>query len=394
VKLLKIKVILVITFYLILSPCLLVHAKETPSTQQWPKITKQHWGEFNNQPIWLFQLTNINDMKVRLTNFGAYVQAIEVPDKNGDFNDIMLGYNSAEQYVNDCCYSGATVGRFANRIKDGRFSYANTSYQLTTNNGGVNKVNHNHGGRIGFNKKLWQVSRSDSAVVLTYSSADGEQGYPGKLVVSAMFELTNNNEFIISYSAYTNKPTPINIIPHLYFNLNGNGQGTIENHQLQINGDYITEVEPYLTATGRLLPVKNTPFDFIKMKAISKDIRTAHPQLKLAGGQDKQYGGYDHNWVLNDYDGNMRQQAVLFEENSGRKLTISTTQPGLQVYTGNFMNGTVTGKNGKLMENRSGLAIEPQHFPDSPNHPHFPNTILLPEQTYLEVSKFHFSTQQ
>jgi len=394
VKTLKTKVILAITFCLFFSKTsLTTQAKEAASVQHWPEITKQHWGQINNQPIWLFQLTNINGMKVRLTNFGAYVQAIEVPDKKGNFNDIMLGYDSAAQYVNDCCYNGATVGRFANRIKHGRYSYANKSYQLTTNNGGVNKVNHNHGGRIGFNKKLWQVSRFDNAVVLTYTSADGEQGYPGMLVVNAKFELTNNNEFIISYSAKTNKATPVNIIPHLYFNLNGDGQGTIESHQLQINADYITEVEPYLTATGRLLPVTNTPFDFRKMKAIARDIRTAHPQLKLAGGQDKEYGGYDHNWVLNDYDGNMRQQAILFEEETGRKLTISTTQPGLQIYSGNFMNGTVIGKKGKLMENCSGLAIEPQHFPDSPNHNNFPSTILLPEQKYLEVTKFHFSVQ-
>ncbi len=392
-KILKIKVILVITFYLSFSPCLFVQTKETPTTQQWPKITKQHWGDFNNHPVWLLQLTNINGMKVRLTNFGAYVQAIEVPDKNGTLNDIILGYDSAEQYVNDCCYNGATIGRFANRIKHGSYSYANKSYQRTTNNGGKDKINHNHGGRIGFNKKLWKVSHDNSAVVLTYTSADGEQGYPGELVVNAKFELTNNNEFIISYSAMTNKPTPVNIIPHLYFNLNGDGQNTIENHQLQINADRITEVEPYLTATGRLLAVEETPFDFRKMKTIAKDIRTPHPQLKLAGGQDKQYGGYDHNWVLHDYDGTMRQQAVLFEEKTGRKLTISTTQPGLQIYSGNFMNGTVKGKRGKLMENRSGIAIEPQHFPDSPNHNNFPNTILLPEQRYLEVTKFHFSVQ-
>jgi len=367
--------------------------KVKSNIQSWPQITQHRWGEFNNQAIWLFELTNINGIKVRLTNFGAYVQAIEVPDKNGAFSDIMLGYDFAEQYVNDCCYNGATVGRYANRIKHGRYSYANKSYQLTTNNGGANKINHNHGGITGFNKKLWQVSRFDSAVVLTYTSADGEQGYPGELVVIAKFELTNNNEFIISYSADTSKATPINIIPHLYFNLNGNGQGTIENHQLEINADYITEIEPYLTATGRLLSVKDTPFDFLKSKSIARDIRIKHPQLKLAGGQDKTYGGYDHNWVLNNYDGKMRQQAILFEPTTGRKITISTTQPGIQVYSGNFMNGTVIGKKGKLMANRSGLAIEPQHFPDSPNHKNFPNTILSPEENYKEVTKFHFSVQ-
>jgi len=394
-KVLRKKVSLAVTFLLILSKTnSMIQAKEMPAIENWPEITKKHWGEVNNQPIWLFQLTNINGIKVRVTNFGAYVQAIEVPDKNGIFKDIILGYDSAKQYVNDCCYNGATVGRFANRIKHGRYSYASFDYQLTTNNGGENKVNHNHGGSIGFNKKLWQVSRFDNAVVLTYTSADGEQGYPGELVVTAKFELTNNNEFIISYAANTSKPTPINIIPHLYFNLNGDGKGTVENHQLQINANYITEVEPYLTATGRLLTVKNTPFDFIKAKKIGRDIRIAHPQLKLADGQDKQYGGYDHNWVLKDYDGNMRQQTTLFEEKTGRKITVYTTQPGLQIYSGNFMNGTVVGKKGKLIENRSGLAIEPQHFPDSPNHKNFPDTILLPEQKYLEASKFHFSVQR
>jgi aldose 1-epimerase len=392
----KTKVILLITFALLLSCSFTTNssqAQESHSLGQWPQVSKRLWGEVNKQPIWLFQLTNINGMKVRVTNFGAYVQAIEVPDKNGIFNDIILGYDSAQQYVNDCCYNGATVGRFANRIKHGRYSFDEQTYQLTTNNGGINKINHNHGGLIGFNKKRWQVSRVDKALVFTYTSADGEQGYPGKLAVQAKFELSNNNEFIITYSATTTKPTPVNIIPHLYFNLNGDGQGNIEDHQLQINANYITEAEPYLTATGKLLPVKDTPFDFTQMKALGRDIKTIHPQLKLAGGQDKQYGGYDHNWVLANYDGKMRQQAVLFEKITGRKLTISTTQPGLQIYSGNFMNGTVKGKKGKLMANRSGVAIEPQHFPDSPNHSHFPNTILLPEQTYLEVNKFHFSVQ-
>ncbi|MFT5297345.1 MAG: aldose 1-epimerase [Colwellia sp.] len=354
------------------------------------EITKVQWGNVEAEPVWLYTLENKNGMKVKVTNWGAYTVAIETEDKHGSFADVILGYDTFEQYFNDCCYNGAVVGRYANRIAKGRFSLNNEDYQLTTNNGGSGKINHSHGGKVGFNKRLWHSRVVNNTIEMTYNSPDGEQGYPGNLTAQLIYQLSENNELSLTFMAISDKATPINLISHAYYNLSGT-VNDIESHVLQINADKITEVGEYLIPTGRFIDVKDTPFNFNQAKEISKDIRKVHPQLKLAGGQDKDFGGFDHNWVLTQEADSDKPNAELYEPISGRLMQVYTTQPGLHVYTGNFMNGSVIGKAGKKMTFRSGVAIETQHFPDSPNNNNFPSTILQPDQTYIEQTVYKFS---
>jgi len=354
------------------------------------EITKEQWGSVNNKAVWLYTLQNKSGMKVKITNWGSYTVSIETADKNGRFADVILGYDTFEQYYNDCCYNGAVVGRYANRISKGRFSLNDVQYQLTTNNGGPNKINHNHGGKIGFNKKLWQSRIIDNTVEMTYVSPDGEQGYPGNMTAQVVYQLSENNEFSLTFMAISDKATPVNLISHAYYNLSGR-DNDIESHQLLIDADRFTEVGEHLIPTGKLLAVKDSPFDFNTAKALGRDIRKTHAQLKLAGGRDKSFGGYDHNWVLNQSATSTSPNAELYEPVSGRLMQVYTTQPGLHVYTGNFMNGSVIGKSGKPMKFRSGVAIETQHFPDSPNNDHFPSSILLPKKVYIEQTVYKFS---
>ncbi len=359
------------------------------------QISKQQWGSVDGKPIWLYTLANKGGMKVQVTNWGAYTVSIVTEDKKGNFADVILGYDSFEQYHQDCCYNGAIVGRYANRIAKGQFSIDNQKYQLTTNNGGPNKVNHNHGGTIGFNKHLWQSEIKQNAIEMTYLSVDKEQGYPGNLSVKLTYSLSENNDLKLVFLATTDKTTPINLISHAYYNLSGSNKN-IEQHQLTIDADEITQVEQYAIPTGKFISVENTPFDFRKTKAVGRDIRVKHAQLKLAGGQDNA-GGYDHNWVLNNtnsqLNGQLREVASLYDPTSGREMIISTTQPGLHLYTGNFMNGSVMGKKGKKINFRSGLALETQHFPDSPNQPDFPSTLLTPDSVYQQTTIYKFTTK-
>jgi len=352
------------------------------------EVTKVQWGSVNDQAVWLYTLQNKNGMKVKITNWGSYTVSIETVDKNGLFADVILGYDTFEQYYNDCCYNGAVVGRYANRIAKGRFSLNDVQYQLTTNNGGPNKVNHNHGGKVGFNKKLWQSRIVDNTVEMTYLSPDGEQGYPGNMTAQVVYQLSENDELSLTFMAISDKATPVNLISHAYFNLSGKPTD-IESHILQINADKMTEVGEFLIPTGRVIDVIDTPFNFTQAKAIGTDIRKLHPQLQLAGGLDKNFGGYDHNWVLNKKSN--KAHAELYEPTSGRMMQIYTTQPGMHIYTGNFMNGSVIGKAGKRMNFRSGVAIETQHFPDSPNNEHFPSSILQPHKAYVEQTVYKFT---
>ncbi len=354
------------------------------------EIVKEQWGKAEGKPVWLYTLENKNGMKVKVTNWGAYTVAIETEDKYESFADVILGYDTFAQYYNDCCYNGAVVGRFANRIAEGKFSLNGAQYQLTTNNGGPNKVNHNHGGKIGFNKRLWQSRVVNNTIEMTYHSFDGEQGYPGNLRAKVIYQLSEDNELSLTFNATTDKATPVNLISHAYYNLSGKA-GDIESHQLKIDADKITEAGAYLVPTGNFLDIEQTPFDFRHAKTIGTDIRQYHPQLQLAGGRDKEFGGYDHNWVLNANVDN--PNAELYDPDSGRLMQVYTTQPGLHVYTGNFMNGSVIGKSGNKMNFRSGVAIETQHFPDSPNHEHFPTTILQPEQVFSEKTVYKFSVK-
>lgn len=361
------------------------------------QISKQQWGEIDGEPVWLYTLKNKQGMKVQVTNWGAYTVSVITKDKQGNFSDVILGYDSFEQYHQDCCYNGAVVGRYANRIAKGQFSIDGEHYQLTTNNGGPNKVNHNHGGKIGFNKRLWQSEIKQNAIEMTYFSADKEQGYPGNLSVTLTYSLSEENELKLEFSATTDKTTPINLISHAYYNLSGShlsqAYENIEQHQLKINADSITEAGQYLIPTGKFLSVENSPFDFRQTKTIGKDIRVKHEQLKLAGGQEKT-GGYDHNWVLNNTNGKLKEVASLYEPTSGREMIISTTQPGLHLYTGNFMNGSVIGKKGRKVNFRSGLALETQHFPDSPNQENFPSTLLNPNSVYQQTTVYKFTIKE
>jgi aldose 1-epimerase len=353
-------------------------------------ITKSVWGEVDGKKVYLYELKNANQMRVKITNWGGYIQSIIVPDKKGVFDDVLLGYDSWPQYYNDCCYSGPIVGRFGNRIAEGRFSIDGEKYQLVTNNGGQNNDKHHlHGGLKGLHKRLWDAEIKDGKLLLSYLSKDGEEGYPGNLNITVIFSLNDNNEFKIEYIAKTDKKTPVNLTWHPYINLTGTAE-SIEDHELWINASNVTEVDSDLIPTGKFLSVSGTPFDFKTFNRVGKNIRKDNAQLRYGGGVDTKYGGYDHNWVLDDYDGSLKHQLSLYEPKSGRLLEIFTTEPGMQFYSGNFMDGSYKGK-GKVINHRSGMALEPQNFPDAPNHANFHNSILSPSGIYETVSMYKFS---
>ncbi|MBU3019170.1 galactose mutarotase [Paraglaciecola agarilytica] len=356
-------------------------------------IREEVWGHYQGQDIKRFTLSNDNGMQVSVTNWGAYVTSILVPDKNGLIEDVVLGYDSAEEYINDCCYNGATVGRFANRIAGGRFQVDGKAVQLSVKQAGGNKGNHAHGGEVGFNKRLWQAKLTANGVEMHYLSPDGEEGYPGNAQVSVRYSLNKDNEFTVHFSASSDKTTPINLISHIYFNLTGYQKRNIEQHKLQVNAHKIVQVKKGLLPTGKLIDVTGTPFDLTSPVALHCPLASMHEQLKLAQGMDKAHGGFDHTWVFDQYDGKLRYQVQLSEPNSGRVLDILTTQPGVHVYTGNFMNGSAKGKQGKLITFRSGVALETQHFADSVNQPGFPNTLLRPGQAYSESTVYRFGSK-
>jgi len=324
-------------------------------------------------------------MGVRLTNYGATVTAIRVPDRNGKVADVALGYDSLEGYVNalDRPYFGAIVGRYGNRIAKGRFHLDGKTYTLAKNNG----ENHLHGGNMGFDKVIWNAKvLSPRSIRFSLLSKDGEEGYPGNLSVRVTYTLENDNALRIDYTATTDKATPVNLTNHTYFNLAGEGSPTILNHELMIAADAFTPVDKGLIPTGEIRNVTGTPFDFRKPKPIGRDIGKSDRQLA--------YGlGYDHNWVLNERPGENALAATLYEPQSGRVLEVFTDEPGLQFYCGNFLDGRLRGKSGKPYLHRSALCLETQHFPDSPNHPAFPSTILRPGQTYKTTTVYRFNTK-
>ncbi len=354
-------------------------------TQSGPKLTvsKEPFGTVEGKQINLYTLKNANGMVVKIMNYGAIVQSILVPDREGKFEDVVLGFDQLEGYVKDHSYFGAIVGRYGNRIARGKFTLDGVEYTLATNNG----ENHLHGGNKGFDKVVWKAKAVKSAdavgVELHYLSKDGEEGYPGNLNVKVTYTLNNKNELKIEYRATTDKPTPVNLTNHSYFNLSGNCKRDILGHRLWINADYFTPVDDGLIPTGEIWSVKGTPMDFTKPTAIGKRINDDYEQLKFGHG-------YDHNWVLNEVDGSLKLQVSLYDPGSGRLMEIFTEEPGLQFYSGNFLDGSIIGKGGVAYQYRYGLCLEPQHFPDSPNHPDFPNTILRPGETYHTVSVYRF----
>ena len=351
------------------------------------KVTVQKYGIADGKEVNLYTFTNTNGMTAKITNYGAIVQSLTAPDKNGKYEDVTLGYDKLEDYINDKSYFGCIVGRFGNRIAKGKFTLDGKEYTLAANNG----PNHLHGGIKGFNKVVWDAEvvvkgKDFGGLKLTYLSKDGEEGYPGNLNCTVIYTLTDQNELRIEYKATTDKPTPVNLTHHSYFNLSGNGKQNILNQELWINADYYTPVDETLIPTGEIAPVKGTPFDFTKPTAIGARINEKNTQLE--------YGhGYDHNWVLNDADGSLKLQASLYDPASGRLMEIYTQEPGLQFYSGNFLDGSITGKYGVKYTRNYCAVLETQHFPDSPNQPDFPSVILKPGQTYHTETVYKFLTK-
>lgn len=337
-----------------------------------------------------YVLGNTNGVELKALTYGGIIRSLRVPDRNGQIEDIVLGYDSLAGYQTDegaAPYFGAIIGRYANRIGEGRFTLDGETYTLATNN----DPNHLHGGKKGFDKREWQAKafECENAVGVTFSrvSPDGEEGYPGALDVQVTYRLTNRNELIIDYWATTDEATPINLTQHTYFNLAGQGAGDILGHRLMINADAFTPVGSTLIPSGEIRPVEGTPFDFTEMKPIGADIDAENEQLCY--GQ-----GYDHNFILTRSEGDSLVLATcVYEPTSGRVMTVYTTKPGLQFYSGNFLDGSLTGKGGAVYSRRAGLALETQHFPNSPNEPGFPSTILRPDETYHSRTAYTFSTR-
>jgi aldose 1-epimerase len=344
------------------------------------KIKKEYFGKTNDgKKVDLFTLTNKNGITLKITNYGGIITSIIVPDKNGKFDDIVLGFNTIDKYLKDHPYFGAIIGRYANRISKAKFLLNGNKYKLAANNG----ENHLHGGIKGFDKVLWkaeEIKRDDEiGVKLSYLSKHGEEGYPGNLSIIVTYLLTNNNELKIKYEAETDKTTFVNLTNHSYFNLRGAGNSDILSHVLTIHADKYTPVDKGLIPTGELKKVKGTPMDFLKPYAIGLRIKKVN-------------GGYDHNFVLNQTKGILSLAARVFEPETGRMIEILTTQPGIQFYSGNFLDGTIKGKNGKQYNKHYGFCLETQHFPDSPNHPKFPSTILKPGEKYIHTTIYKFSS--
>jgi len=333
----------------------------------------------------ILSIKNSGGIKADITDAGAAVQSLVVPDKNGKLGDVVLGFDSPEEYLNkNDPYLGVIVGRYGNRIDEGKFTLGGKSYQVTINDG----TNHLHGGVNGFSKKVWNAEKINNdlgeAVKLVYQSKDMEEGYPGNLTLSVIYTLTDENELRIDYEASTDKETILNPTHHSYFNLTGNPQNTILDQVVMINADKYTPVNKNLIPTGELASVENTPFDFRKPLEVGHHIEDENEQLKFAGG-------YDFNWVLNDYTGSVRKAASVFDRVSGRYMEVFTDQPGIQFYSGNFLNGTVKGKGGIAYHRRCGLCFEAQHFPNSPNEQSFPSTVLKPGEVYKQTTIYKFS---
>ncbi|MEN3337359.1 MAG: aldose 1-epimerase [Acidobacteriota bacterium] len=344
------------------------------------------WGKTQDStPVELYTLTNSHGIEVRAMTYGGIITSIRVPDRSAKIADVVLGFDTLDGYLRDSPYFGAIVGRYGNRIAKGQFTLDGRTYKLAVNNG----PNHLHGGMRGFDKQVWTARPVDGpagvGVAFSRVSPDGEEGYPGNLTATVTYTLTDTNQLIVRYEATTDKATPVNLTQHTYFNLAGTGD--ILGHVLTINADRYTPVDATLIPTGELAPVDGTPFDFRKPTPIGARISQPDPQLKNGNG-------YDHNWVLNRTGEGLQLAARVLEPGTGRTLEVSTTQPGVQFYSGNFLDGTLKGKQGAVYKFRSGFCLETQHYPDSPNHPAFPTTIVKPGEPYSSETVFAFGVQQ
>ena len=336
----------------------------------------------------LFTLTHPSGFSAAITDFAGAVVRLLVPDRAGRLADVTLGFDSVAPYVKDSPFFGALVGRVGNRIAGGQFTLDGRTYTLATNNAPGGIPCHLHGGQRGFDKVLWSAEPTtrdgQPALLLRYTSPDGEEGYPGTLSVAVTYSLTADQGLRIDYTATTDRPTPVNLTNHCYFNLAGAGAGDVLGHEVTLHARRYTPVTAGLIPTGAVTPVAGTPFDFTTPHAIGARIGHNHEQLRFGGG-------YDHNWVLDSADGSLALAATVREPASGRVMDVLTTEPGVQFYTGNFLEGQVPGKSGAAYPYRSGFCLETQHFPDSVNQPAFPSTILRPGQTYRSTTVYRFS---
>ena len=345
-------------------------------------VTKKPFGNADGQPVTLYTMTNAKGMSISVMTYGATLVNIDVPDRDGKIADVALGYDSIDGYLSKGDpYFGATIGRYGNRIAKGKFTLDGKDYTLAINNA----PNTLHGGLKGFDKQMWTAkveSQEPPSILFSRVSPDGEDGYPGTMKVAVKYTLTEKDAIQIYFTATTDKPTIVNLTHHSYFNLGGAGSGPITGHVVTINADAYTPVDDTLIPTGEIKKVAGTPFDFRKPHTIGE-------RLEAAGGKPV---GYDHNWVLNDPGTGVRVIATVVDPASGRRMKISSDQPGLQFYSGNFLDGTVTGKDGKVYQQHTAIVFEPQHFPDSPNQPTFPSVVLKPGQTYHNTIIYAFDT--
>jgi aldose 1-epimerase len=343
-------------------------------------ITEKSFGSFNNEAVTEYTLTNANGMQVSILNYGGTLTKILTKDKDGKFGDVILGFDSIAGYTQKGNpFFGALIGRYGNRIAKGHFTLDGATYTLAQNNNGQSL----HGGLKGYDKVMWKAEKQagDSSLKLSYLSKDGEEGYPGNLSVEVIYTLTADNALKIEYAATTDKATPVNLTNHAYFNLSAGKDSTILDHELMLKADKFTEVDSVLIPTGKLPAVKGTPMDFTTAKKIGKEI-------------DSVKGGYDHNWVLNKTGNALESIATLYHAGSGRLMEVFTTEPGVQFYSGNFLDGTLTNtKGGQKYVQHAALCLETQHFPDSPNQPTFPTTILKPGEKYSHTSLYKFSVK-
>lgn len=351
-------------------------------------LEKQPFGKTaEGQQIDMYKLSNKNGIEVSIITYGGIVTSLKVPDRNGKIEDVVLGFDTLDSYLPRIPYFGALIGRYGNRIAKGKFSLNGVEYTLAKNNG----ENSLHGGIKGFDKAVWtarDASTADAAALeLTYVSKDMEEGYPGSLSCTVVYSLNDKNEIKIDYSATTDKDTVVNLTNHSYFNLAGQGEGDILSHELTLHAAKFTPVDAGLIPTGELRSVAGTPFDFEKPMVIGSRINQDDEQLKLGKG-------YDHNFVVDGQAGTLRPAARVYEPKSGRVLEVETVEPGIQFYTGNFLDGSNRGKGGKVYQQRYGFCLETQHYPDSPNHPDFPSTVLKPGVRYQTTTVWRFSVQK
>lgn len=378
-----------IAFVLLGAVTAMITEKSANSAQTKSAVEKRSFGKTpDGAVIDMYVLKNKNGFEADVINFGAALVSLRVPDRSGNLADVVLGYKDIDGYVNDKAFLGATIGRYGNRIANGTFTLNGKTYQIPKNDGN----NSLHGGAKGFNKRVWTAHEvtapNAQAVRFSYLSKDGEEGFPGNLNVEVTYSVTNDNALRIEYSATTDKDTVLNLTNHSYFNLAGEGRGgDALRHELTLHADRFTPVNSTLIPTGELRPVKGTPFDFTTSTAIGARIDGDDEQLKFGKG-------YDHNWVLNSGKGSgLFLAAEVHEPESGRVLQVLTDQPGIQFYSGNFLDGSIHGKSGTPYNHRSAFCLETQHFPDSPNHPNFPSTVLKPGQRFHSVTMYKFSSK-